>query len=247
MLAKLIKLDLRFAYKQFLTMAVLLLALGIAVPYMEVGFLRFGVPIIFSVAFTVIPVMSVWLVMQHFKRNLYGNEGYLMFSLPVSATQLLLSKVITTLLWLNLMLIAALGFVLLLLRTELPVAEITRSLLALGLNFKGLQTLLLINANALPFILSIFLGTSLATVAVRNKKLGHFWGTTASFAASALFVWCSIRFAGWQYLTTTAANRALVLVTLADSKWINLVISAIFCALCFGLNTYIMRRRLNLD
>lgn len=176
MLAKLIKLDLRFAYKQFLTMAALLLVLGIAVPYLEVSILRLGAPIIFSVSFSVIPVLCVWLVVQHFQRNLYGNEGYLMFSLPVSAWQLLLSKVITTLLWFNLMLISASGFVALLLRTQAPIAELVQALLTWEVFREALQVLLLINANVLPLIMAIFMGISLSTVAVRNKKLGLFWG-----------------------------------------------------------------------
>ncbi|HBK86915.1 MAG TPA: hypothetical protein DDZ53_12885, partial [Firmicutes bacterium] len=73
MLAKLIKLDLRFAYKQFLAMAALLLLLGIAIPVMEVSVLKFGVPIIVSITFSVVPILCVWLIVQHFNRNLFGN------------------------------------------------------------------------------------------------------------------------------------------------------------------------------
>ncbi len=49
---------------------------------------------IFAVAIGIFVVL-----MQHFKRNLLGDEGYLMRTLPVSTHELLLSKLFTALLW----------------------------------------------------------------------------------------------------------------------------------------------------
>lgn len=52
------------------------------------------------------------ILMQHFKRNLLGDEGYLMLTLPVSVHELLLSKLLVALIWyvaaLALMLLSAL-------------------------------------------------------------------------------------------------------------------------------------------
>lgn len=44
-------------------------------------------------------VMTGVLCVQRFYRNLLGNEGYLMFSLPVGTHQLILSKVLSSLIW----------------------------------------------------------------------------------------------------------------------------------------------------
>lgn len=44
-------------------------------------------------------VMTLVLILQRFHRNLLGNEGYLMFSLPVSTAQHILSKSLSALLW----------------------------------------------------------------------------------------------------------------------------------------------------
>ena len=49
---------------------------------------------IFAVGFGVFAVL-----MQHYKRNLLGDEGYLMRTLPVSTHELLLSKLFTALCW----------------------------------------------------------------------------------------------------------------------------------------------------
>lgn len=246
MLVKLIKLDLRFAYKKFLAMAAVLLAAGLALPWLNVSVLRFGLPLIMGTTFTVIPVLCVWLVVQHFQRNLYGNEGYLMFSLPVSASQLLLSKIVTTILWFNLMLTAAFGLVLLLLRMDAPLLEIIGKLLTWEGIREIIKGVLLVNANMLPLILAVFMGLSLATVAVRNKKLGHVWGQIATAIGIAAFAWCSIKLGAWTYLDI-ATSSALLEATLTGSMWINGAMSAAFCALFFSATSVIMRRRLNLS
>ena len=49
---------------------------------------------VFAVAVGVFAVL-----MQHYKRNLLGDEGYLMRTLPVSVHELLLSKLLTALCW----------------------------------------------------------------------------------------------------------------------------------------------------
>ena len=247
MLAKLIKLDLRFAYKQFLAMAALLLVMGLVIPYMDVNIARFGIPLISAIIFAVIRVLCIRLVVQHFQRNLYGNEGYLMFSLPVKASQLLLSKVVTTLIWFNLMVLAALGLVLLLLRENVPLLQIVERLFTWDVVREGLRVLFWININVLPVVLAIFMGISLATVAVRNRKLGRFWGAVAMVGGITLFVWSTTKLGGWQYLDIGVGEQALLSISLAASEWVNLAASAMFCAIFFGLTTHIMRRRLNLD
>lgn len=246
MLAKLIKLDLRFAYKQFLMMAALLLLVGILGPVLNISVLKFGLPLIFTITFSVVPVLCVWLVVQHFQRNLFGNEGYLMFSLPVSAGQLLLSKVITTVLWFNMMVFSALGLIILLLRPQASLLSIMADLLTWEAIREGLRALLLINVNVLPLILAIFMGISLGTVVVRNKKIGSFWGTTITIVGIALFVWCCVKLSAWAYLDLTSETQVLISVTVAASQWVNIATSAVFCTLFFYLTTHIMRHRLNL-
>jgi hypothetical protein len=46
-----------------------------------------------------IAVLTLVLTLQRFRRNLLGNEGYLMFTLPVSVDSLIFSKMIAALIW----------------------------------------------------------------------------------------------------------------------------------------------------
>ena len=56
--------------------------------------------LVFFAAVLVTSVMSIALILMRFHKNLLGNEGYLMFSLPVTTAQNIASKVITALIWL---------------------------------------------------------------------------------------------------------------------------------------------------
>lgn len=76
--------------------------------------------------FVALGVMTLVVLIQRFNVNLLGDEGYLMFTLPVKAHQLILSKLITTIFWSILSCI---------------VAILTFILLVGGLNFTFLQEL----------------------------------------------------------------------------------------------------------
>ena len=55
--------------------------------------------ILFVVSILMVGIVSVLLILQRFYKNLLGNEGYLMFSLPVSTAQNISSKGLTALIW----------------------------------------------------------------------------------------------------------------------------------------------------
>lgn len=55
--------------------------------------------IIYLALVVAIVVMTVFTIVQRFTRNLLGREGYLMHTLPVSSVQLILSKLISSMVW----------------------------------------------------------------------------------------------------------------------------------------------------
>lgn len=52
-----------------------------------------------AIAILVYPTVTLILVMVHYYRNLYTDEGYLTFTLPVKTSQILASKFITAVIW----------------------------------------------------------------------------------------------------------------------------------------------------
>ncbi len=57
------------------------------------------VTIVFFLAMTAAPIAALVLMIVRFKTNLLSDEGYVMFTLPVSAHQLVWSKLLTSALW----------------------------------------------------------------------------------------------------------------------------------------------------
>ena len=52
--------------------------------------------VIFSIPFAVVTIVTI---AQRFGKNLFGNEGYLMFTLPVKTYKLVLSKILCAVFW----------------------------------------------------------------------------------------------------------------------------------------------------
>ncbi|MDO5132972.1 MAG: hypothetical protein Q4D81_08315 [Eubacteriales bacterium] len=89
---------------------------------------------IFSILVVATMVMTGVLCVQRFYHNLLGNEGYLMFSLPVGTHELILSKVLGSLIWTLLGGVAAICIVLIMGVSAAPVGEILEKLRELPLH-----------------------------------------------------------------------------------------------------------------
>ena len=106
MLGKLLKLDIMFGWKKFAAMAVAVVIAGFALPYI-MSAVAFAVTPLFATLLLIIGVLCVYVCCQYFNRNLFGSEGYLMFTLPVKSGCIVASKLIVTVIWMNVMFCAA--------------------------------------------------------------------------------------------------------------------------------------------
>ena len=133
--------------------------------------------ILFSVSIMAMLVVSVIMVIQRFYKNLLGDEGYLMFSLPVSTAQNILSKALSALIWtvLGFLTGIACGFILTWFLGDVSVF----------LNdVKGVWTMVLISMGKgkarfllCVSILALILGVLEAIVKVYAAfSVGHQWG-----------------------------------------------------------------------
>lgn len=107
MFGKLIKWELK-SQKQFLGVCIIIVIVGIVSSVMDTIFNYIGDDTTASLATTLCRVtvvcsafalLIVWLLMTctRFRNNLFKDEGYLMHTLPVSAEQLILSKILSPL------------------------------------------------------------------------------------------------------------------------------------------------------
>ncbi len=74
--------------------ASVLMALNIRIQRNGAGLVTIWVTALFVLCFTAMSVMTLYMILRRFYRNLLGDEGYMMFSLPVTTGQHIASKLI---------------------------------------------------------------------------------------------------------------------------------------------------------
>lgn len=102
MLGKLLKYEFKSTARIFLPLYAILLVVAIVnglFTSAEIFNIQSLLIIIFGSLIIALFVVTVVVLVQRFNKNLLGDEGYLMFTLPVNSSSILLSKYIVTLLW----------------------------------------------------------------------------------------------------------------------------------------------------
>ncbi|WP_054739413.1 hypothetical protein [Cellulosilyticum ruminicola] len=102
MLGKLLKYEIKATAMTFLVMYVAILALAISnMIFNQVKF-NSGIVITLGIlvfSFIALGIVTIIMAVQRFNKNLLGDEGYLMFTLPVSSSQIIISKLLVTIIW----------------------------------------------------------------------------------------------------------------------------------------------------
>jgi hypothetical protein len=102
MLGKLMKYEFKATGRVFLPLFGALIILALVNRLFEAMDMRTPVLIISSISGTLmfaIGIISLVLILQRFRRNLLRDEGYLMFTLPVSTDSLIWSKLLVATIW----------------------------------------------------------------------------------------------------------------------------------------------------
>lgn len=98
MLLKLLKYEVKSSYARFVAVyAAYSVFFAITMIFLNRNSLVLG--LLFVVGVVGLPLITFLTIFQRYNANLYGNEGYLMFTLPVSGKKLLFSKILSALIW----------------------------------------------------------------------------------------------------------------------------------------------------
>lgn len=203
-----------------------------------------------------IMVLTAMIVIQRFNKNLIGDEGYLMFTLPVTHVQLLSSKLIAGLLWVLIgTLIMGLSGVII----GLPSVLLNLNLIDWADFWKEVQYVLS-NWNPVPYIGSTILNGLLSIVAfILTVYLSIMVGQMEQFNKHRVTVSVVVFFlANWAFsLVKTTIFRAVGLdmfqfLTVEGAQaynwmmWGNITFTAVQCAICFAGVIWLMKKKLNL-
>ena len=102
MLGKLIKYEYKSTARTFFPIYIALLLVAVINRVFRMGDIdmAWGISTLALVGlFIALGVLTIIVIVQRFNKNLLGDEGYLMFTLPVNSEQLILSKLVISIVW----------------------------------------------------------------------------------------------------------------------------------------------------
>lgn len=125
--------------------------------------LSFKVPQFIGISVSVIMIIAICVItllltIQRFYKNLLGNEGYLMFTLPVHTDQLIWSKLLVASIWNVVSLIVVLLAVAIMAMTGITLRDIVQAFqeMSVILSSHGGKLFLIIMETLLLFVISLF-------------------------------------------------------------------------------------------
>ena len=210
-----------------------------------------------------IVVLTIMIVVQRFNKSLIGDEGYLMFTLPVTQVQLLSSKLIAALLWI---LIGTVVMGLSAIIMMLPAVFMNLSSLLQGWSYfwnelqylfsqisvSGLQfasSFLSTIFSGLSSIVALILVLYLSIMVAQMEQFSKYRVIIAvvlffllnwafGFVETGLFNLFGLNFFGSFDGTTLAAYNWLM--------WGDVLFRVIECVICFAGTVWLMQKKLNL-
>ena len=228
--------------------------------YSDIGSkLLYGIPsivmtMLYAAIMVALFVVTAVVLVQRFYKNLLGNEGYLMFTLPVSVSQHILSKAVMALV------MGVLSFV---------AALVSIDLLSLDMSVHGFATLvgnlsaypsdipfmlegiLWFVLTALACVLFIYLCIALGHLAKKHRLLMAFvWYFVLSTAVQVIGLF--VMMASVEK-TATASHAVLAFLDGMGAAGIHFImlmlclVSAAAGAVCFAGTRYILVHKLNLE
>ena len=268
MLGKLLKYELKATSRVFIPLYIAILVVSIVNGLslnLEIFNIQGLATIILMCLFISLFVITIVVTIQRFNKNLLKDEGYLMFTLPVSSKHLILSKYLTSLIWTFLSFVVAfLSFTIIFMIPTYKYFDFSYfinefNLLfsnMLNLNILGqfIKIILLMIISYTIFIFNVYLALSVGQLPIFNRfrNVSSFIGFLVinlliSYAQNIVSLF--VNDASVNIEAIDNINYAISSVTSIVSKGLNIaiVINLIIILVLFFATTYILDKKLNLE
>ena len=268
MLGKLLKYELKATSRVFIPLYIAILVVSIVNGLslnLEILNIQGLATIVLMCLFISLFVITIVVTIQRFNKNLLKDEGYLMFTLPVSSKHLVLSKYLTSLIWTFLSFVVAfLSFTIIFMIPTYKYFDFSYfinefNLLfsnMLNLNILGqfLKIILLMIISYTIFIFNVYLALSVGQLPIFNRfrNVSSFIGFLVinlliSYAQNIVSLF--VNDASVNIEAIDNINYAISSVTSIVSKGLNIaiVINLIIILVLFVATTYILDKKLNLE
>ena len=268
MLGKLLKYELKATSRVFIPLYIAILVVSIVNGLslnLEILNIQGLATIVLMCLFISLFVITIVVTIQRFNKNLLKDEGYLMFTLPVSSKHLVLSKYLTSLIWTFLsFIVALLSFTIIFMIPTYKYFDFSYfinefNLLfsnMLNLNILGqfIKIILLMIISYTIFIFNVYLALSVGQLPIFNRfrNVSSFIGFLVinlliSYAQNIVSLF--VNDASVNIEAIDNINYAISSVTSIVSKGLNIaiVINLIIILVLFFATTYILDKKLNLE
>lgn len=185
-------------------------------------------------------LLTIYLLVERFYHNLLGNEGYLMFALPVSTSEHIIAKILTALIWMAMGCLAVLVCGIIMGLFSMTWEDLMNMFRGIGSLFTQYQ----FSGDTFTQLMEMLLIAALTAVSVVVKvyasiSIGHLWSSHRILGSVFAYVGFTIA----ALLVTTQIAEVMKM----QSMWSMIAYLAVWIAV-YGLITwYILDRRLNLE
>ena len=255
MLGKLLKYEIKASSRKFLPIYGGIFAASIltniSLNFFTSDLLRMITFIILTSLFAALGVLTILTVIQRFKDNLFGDEGYLMLTLPVAPEKIILSKAISALLWAVLSEIMGIISVVTVLLNKDFIEGFTAFVKNFGdiaeyINASNVITVILLMICMLSqyiyFVLTVYTSLSIAQTPpfIKRRGLSAFlWFLGISIVVSTIVLKISTAiFPNNAYMAFHELNPALIWGIFTNLFW---------SAIMLSVSSFILRNHLNLE
>ncbi|MDK2942200.1 MAG: hypothetical protein PWP56_1713 [Acetobacterium sp.] len=204
-----------------------------------------------------ISVMTLVMIIQRFYKNLFTDEGYLMFSLPVKTWELVLSKLLVGLLWSAVCTVMiVLTFVIFSLGT-FSMMELTQAIQAayqtffvetgMNLNLFIAELALFLAVNTVASILMIYVAIAIGQLFSQHRVIAAF--------GAYIVITIVLQIIGSIFMAVFAIGNLDILIlngrsAMSTIQWLingSTILNVVFGAAFYYVTQYIMKNRLNLE
>lgn len=268
MLGKLLKYELKATSRVFVPLYIAILVVSIVNGLslnLEIFNIQGLATIILMCLFISLFVITIVVTIQRFNKNLLKDEGYLMFTLPVSSKSLVLSKYLTSLIWTFLSFVVAfLSFNIIFIIPTYKYFDYSyfinefnllfSNMLSLNILGQFFKIILLMVISYTIFIFNVYLSLSIGQLPIFNRfrNISSFIGFLVinlliSYAQNTVSLF--VNDASVNIEAIDNINYAISSVTSIVSKGLNIaiVINLIIILVLFFATTYILDKKLNLE
>lgn len=198
-----------------------------------------------------IAVATFIIMIQRFYKNLLGDEGYLMFTLPVRPWQHILSKLITSLIWMLISLIIIISSIIISVDYANPFKGIAEFFAMVRDNTGGYSIFFTLPLSALvlssSYILAIYNAMAIGHLYSRHRVIASFGAYIGIYIVSQIILTTSVFSYAYKVFGPAFENNAFPPTLVEGFMGFIAAISLVLAVANFFIANFILTKKLNLD